>query len=137
MRKRLLRTRPVVLVADDDAATRRAYRSYLLKVGCRVITASDGEVAVTRAIEHLPDVVIMDLAMPKLDGWAATRILKRRTTTSRIPVIALAGPNARHSAHAAGCDAYLSKPCQPDMLWCQIRMVLHDVGVMWGEMTRT
>ncbi len=105
-------------------------------MGCRVLTAADGRMAVRKAVASIPDVVIMDLAMPYLDGWEATRILKRRVATRRIPIIAMSAvSSARDSARAVGCDAYLAKPCLPELVWWEIRVVLQDAGVMWGEMT--
>lgn len=133
---RVLHERPVVLVVDDDPDAQAIYKMYLRARGCRVLTASNGALGVTKAFRYRPDVIVMDLAMPKLDGWTAARRLKRRRTTARIPIIALSAvPTARGSARAAGCDAYLAKPCLPALLWCEIRVVLHDRGLMWGEMT--
>lgn len=132
-----LRGRPVVLVVDDDLDARTIYGLYLRTKGCRVLTAADGEIGIAKAIRHRPDVIVMDLAMPKLDGWDATRRLKRRRTTARIPIIALSAVQmARDSARAAGCDAYLAKPCLPELLWCEIQVVLQDVGSTWAEMAR-
>jgi CheY-like chemotaxis protein len=137
-RRRLLHLRPVVLVVDDDRDARAIYGLYLRAKGCRVVTAPDGMAAITRAVRHRPDVIIMDLAMPRLDGWAATRRLKRRRVTAGTPIIALSAVDcARDSARAAGCDAFLAKPCLPELLWCEIRVVLHDTGSMWGEMAGT
>jgi CheY-like chemotaxis protein len=133
--KRFLNPHPVVLVVDDDAGTRLIYRTYLRAMGCRVVTASDGALGVAKAIRHRPDVIVMDLVMPRLDGWAAARALKQGKGTERVPIIALSGAlRSRDSAHAAGCDAYLAKPCLPALLWCEIRVVLQAAGTMWGEM---
>ena len=130
-----MRTHPVVLVAGDDAAARMIYRMYLRTRGCRVLTARDGALAVSKAIRYRPDVIVMDLVMPRLDGWAAARQLKNRRATARIPIIAVSAVlSARDSARAAGCDAYLAKPCLPELLWCEIRVILYEAGTMWGEM---
>ena len=116
--------RPVVLVIDDDRDARAIYGTYLRSKGCRVFTALDGLSGVIKARLRLPDVVVMDLALPALDGWTATALLKRGRRTRGIPVIALSAvQTSRDSARAAGCDAYLAKPCLPELLWCEIQLV--------------
>ena len=115
-----------VLVVDDDRDARAMYRMYLRHVGCRVRTARDGHVAISKANAWTPDVIVMDLAMPRLDGWTASRWLKSSPATAHIPIIALsAASEAREDARAAGCDGFLAKPCQPDLLWWEIRALLH------------
>jgi len=126
-----------VLIVDDDVKARTIHRAYLRGMGCGVLSARDGLEGMAKASRHRPDVIVMNLAMPRVDGWTATRTLKRRTATAGIPVIALsATPTSRASARAAGCDAFIAKPCLPELLWCQIRVVLQGRGVMWGEMAR-
>ena len=115
-----------VLVVDDDRDARAMYRMYLVHVGCKVRTARDGHMAISKANTWTPDVIVMDLAMPKLDGWTATRSLKSAPATAHIPIIALsAAAEAREEAREAGCDGFLAKPCQPDMLWWEIRALLN------------
>ena len=105
------------------------YRIYLRHVGCKVHTAKDGQVAISKASRWSPDVIVMDLAMPRLDGWAASKQLKASPRTAHIPIIALsAAPVARQDARAAGCDGFLAKPCQPDLLWWEIRALLDPVS---------
>jgi CheY-like chemotaxis protein len=117
--------RPVVLVVDDDPDARDMYGLYLKAMGCRVYTAPDGLIAIQKARLRHPDVIVMDLAMPRLDGCAATARLKRETRTRDIPIIALSAVQiSRASARAAGCDAYLAKPCTPALLWWEIQAVL-------------
>ena len=66
--------------------------------------------------------------MPGLDGWTASKWLKASPATAHIPIIALsAAPMAREDARAAGCDGFLAKPCNPDLLWWQIRALLHPL----------
>ena len=74
----------------------------------------------------VPDVIVMDLDMPYVDGWAATTSLKRSTQTRHIPVIAMSGIShqARRTAQRAGCDAFVAKPCLPDLLWWRIQAIL-------------
>ncbi|MCU1385955.1 MAG: Signal transduction response regulator [Acidobacteria bacterium] len=115
-----------VLVVDDDRDARAMYRMYLMHVGCKVRTARDGHAAITKANAWAPDVIVMDLAMPRLDGWTASRWLKSSPATAHIPIIALsAALAAREHAREAGCDGFLAKPCQPDLLWWEIRALLH------------
>ena len=118
-----------VLVVDDDRDARAMYGMYLRHVGCRVRTARDGQVAISKANDSPPDVIVMDLAMPRLDGWTASRWLKASPATAHIPIIALsAASDAREKARAAGCDGFLAKPCQPDLLWWEIRALLHPAS---------
>ena len=118
-------SRPLVLIVDDDVDARAMYGEYLRAMGCVVFTASNGAVAIEKASALRPDVIVMDLAMPKVDGWTATSRLKASDRTQRIPVIALSAVElSRDSASAAGCDGFLAKPCLPELLWWQIRAVL-------------
>ena len=117
--------RPLVLFVDDDRDARTIYPDYLRSMGCRVISAANGNAAIEQALQHRPDVIVMDLAMPQMDGLAATRHLRRHETTRRVPIIALtAMPAARDSAREAGCDAFLAKPCLPELLWWEVRSLL-------------
>jgi two-component system, cell cycle response regulator DivK len=119
--------RPLVLVVDDDRDARVIYRQYLRAMGCRVVTASDGALAIEKATRWRPDVIVMDLSMPHVDGWTATKRLRQQRATRHIPIVALtAAPTARRSAHAAGCDAFLAKPCLPELLWWEVRALLND-----------
>ena len=120
------RAEPItVLVVDDDHETRTIYHAYLAQAGCRVRTASDGQDAIEKAMRWAPDVIVMDLAMPRMDGWTASKWIKTSPATKHIPIIALSDVQmARNEARAAGCDAYLAKPCLPDMLWWEIRALL-------------
>ena len=94
-------------------------------MGCTVYTAADGVAAIAQAIARKPDLIVLDLAMPNLDGWAAAERLKRGAATSHIPIIALSAvPGAGDSARVSGCDAYLAKPCLPQVLWSQISSLL-------------
>jgi two-component system, cell cycle response regulator DivK len=117
--------RPVVLVVDDDLDARLIYRHYLTVMGCQVYTASDGLIGVQLARRKKPNVIVMDLAMPRLNGWAATAELKQSPSTRDIPIIMLtAVPASRQDARDAGCNGLLAKPCLPEMLWSEIRLLL-------------
>jgi two-component system cell cycle response regulator DivK len=114
-----------VLVVDDDRDARTMYRMYLVHAGCKVRTARDGVAALEKVKRRAPDVIVMDLAMPRLDGWTASTWLKASPATAHIPIIALsAAPTACEDARACGCDGFLAKPCLPDLLWWEIRALL-------------
>ena len=116
-----------MLIVDDVEDNRRIYAMFLKFEGFAVRTAVDGHDALSKALARPPDLVVMDLAIPGIDGWEVTRTLKRDGRTRAIPVIAvtghaLAGAEAR--AKEAGCDAFLTKPCLPDTLAHEIRRIL-------------
>ena len=118
---------PLILVVDDFEDNRAMYAEYLAFSGFRVEEASNGQEAVTKAAELLPDIVVMDLSLPVMDGWEATRRLKGSERTRHIPVIALTGHAlAGHSkgAKEAGCDGFLAKPCLPETLVEKVKELL-------------
>lgn len=105
-----------VLLVEDNEDNLVVYRTILEHVGFRVIEARDGEEGVSRAREHLPDLILMDISIPKMDGWEATQRLKADTSTKEIPIIALTAhalEEDRQKALQAGCDGYLAKPVEP------------------------
>ena len=95
------RTKVSVLVVDDDGDARAMYRMFLVHAGCRVRTARDGRAAIAAANDWTPDVIIMDMAMPRLDGEAAAKSLKASPSTAHIPIIAMsAATEAQEGARA-------------------------------------
>jgi CheY-like chemotaxis protein len=113
-----------ILLVDDSEDNRAMYRDYLEWDGFRVVEATDGLEALGRATALPPAAIVMDLSLPRLDGWEAARRLKADPRTRPIPVLALtahafAGDAER--ARAAGCDGYLAKPCLPEDLARAIR----------------
>jgi two-component system cell cycle response regulator DivK len=118
---------PLVLVVDDVAHGREIFAEYLEFRGFRVATAEDGLEAMDKAYELLPDLILMDLSLPGLDGWEATRRLKQDDRTRHIPIIALTA-HALASAHdramEVGCDAVVTKPCIPKDLEAEVRRQL-------------
>ena len=122
---------PLILVVDDYQDAREMCCEYLRFCGYRVEEAIDGIEAVEKATELVPDAILMDLSLPRLDGWEATRRLKKDARTKHIVVIALTGHALTgHSdgAKDAGCDAFLTKPCLPDAMVAEIRRHLGDAG---------
>jgi CheY-like chemotaxis protein len=119
----------LILLVDDFDDAREMYRQYLEYSGYRVAEAASGKEAIDKATDLLPDVILMDLSMPDVDGWEATRILKADKRTSRIPVMALTGHAlAGHSdvARRAGCDAFVTKPCLPADLVKELEKMLES-----------
>jgi CheY-like chemotaxis protein len=124
-------SQPLVLVVDDFQDNREMYAEYLAYCGFRVIEAKNGKEAIDQAFSQKPNVIIMDLSLPVMDGWEATRRLKADRRTKSIPVIALTGHALQgHSQGAldAGCDAFVAKPCLPDQLVLEIRRMLAAPG---------
>jgi two-component system, cell cycle response regulator DivK len=133
-RKTHTRQAPLVMVADDAEDAREVYGQYLALRGYRVVTAADGADAVQRARTCRPDIILMDLRMPRVDGWEAIRQLKSDPRTSSIPVVAISAHGhgaARSEARSAGADACLTKPCLPPQLLMMVRALLswRDAGV--------
>jgi CheY-like chemotaxis protein len=122
-----IETSPLVLVVDDYQDAREMYAEYLSFSGFRVAEASNGLEAVEKALQLQPDVILMDLSLPGMDGWAATRRLKTDERTRTIPVVALTGhalAGYSEGARQAGCDAFVTKPCLPDELVVEVRRIL-------------
>jgi CheY-like chemotaxis protein len=120
---------PTVLIVDDFEDNRAMYAEYLNHAGYRVIEAANGLEAVEKAHEARPDIVVMDLSLPVMDGWEATRRLKQDPDTQSIPIVALTGHAlAGHSrgAKEAGCDDFLAKPCLPKTLLDKIQSMLSN-----------
>lgn len=105
--------KPTVLVVDDNADTRVVVRWMLERWGCRVLEAGDGRQAYEMTVESRPDLILMDLSMPVVDGYDAIRSIRGREEFSRLPIIAVTAFDravSRDGAAEAGCDYYLSKP---------------------------
>ncbi|HEX8692551.1 MAG TPA: response regulator [Longimicrobium sp.] len=104
------------MLVEDDPDHRTIYRTMLQASGYEVVEALEGGEAVRMATDHPPDLILMDLGVPGIDGLEATRRLKREPRTSKVPVVALTAlvlPQTRDEARAAGCAAYLAKPVEP------------------------
>jgi CheY-like chemotaxis protein len=134
------RTQPLVLVVEDYQDAREMYAAYLQFSGFDVAEATNGEEAIEKAIDLVPDIVLMDLALPRMDGWEATRRLKGDERTRHIPIVALTGHAlAGHAegARQAGCDAFVTKPCLPDALVAEIRRLLDQQSGAGDRLART
>jgi CheY-like chemotaxis protein len=120
-------SKPLVLVVDDYQDAREMCCEYLAFTGFRTAEARNGSEALEQAKKLLPDCIIMDLSLPVLDGWEATRRLKADPKTKAIPVVALTGhalTGHSEGAREAGCDAFLTKPCLPDAMVDEVRRML-------------
>jgi two-component system, OmpR family, response regulator len=116
---------PTILVIDDDADARRMYSEFLRYKGWLVFTAADGRAGIDKTTSLTPDVVLLDLAMPRVDGWTVLRHLRESSWTENVPVVVLSAvDHARDEAFLSGCDAYLSKPCTPEVVWLQLNAML-------------
>ena len=116
-----------VLVVDDYPDAREMYAEYLKYSGFDVIEAGNGREALDRALDSAPDIILMDLSLPVMDGWEATRRLKADKLTAGIPIVALTGhalAGILEGAKNAGCDAFVTKPCLPEDLVKEIQRVL-------------
>ena len=123
-------TGPLILVVDDYQDAREMYAEYLQFSGFRVAEARNGNEAVAQARSLTPDLILMDLSLPGMDGWEATRVLKADEATKHIPIVALTGhalAGASEGARKAGCDSFVTKPCLPDDLVVEVRRMLNAV----------
>lgn len=105
-----------VLLVEDNEDNRIVYSTILQHFGYRVMEALNGEEGIAKARAEQPDLILMDISIPVIDGWEATQVLKRDPATRRIPIIALTAhalASDREKAMEVGCDSYLAKPCEP------------------------
>jgi CheY-like chemotaxis protein len=122
--------RPCVLLVEDYPDAREMYRAYLQSSGFDVVEAATGTEALEQAFVAAPDIILMDLSLPEMDGWEAARRLKSDRRTAGIPIVALTGhalAGVAERARKAGCDAFVTKPCLPQDLVKEIRKALECV----------
>jgi CheY-like chemotaxis protein len=116
-----------ILLVEDNDDNRAIYRTILTYGGFRVIEAVDGEEGIERARRDQPALILMDISIPKIDGWTATRALKLDASTTHIPIVALtahASPGDRARAMEVGCASYLAKPVEPRRVLEEVRRLL-------------
>jgi two-component system cell cycle response regulator DivK len=116
-----------ILVVEDTEDNRQIMRDLLTSVGYELIEAIDGATGVEAAIRENPDLILMDIQLPVLDGYEATRRIRANESTSRIPIIAVTSyalSGDAEKAKAAGCDDYLAKPFSPRELLAMVRAKL-------------
>ncbi len=113
-----------ILVIEDQEDNRRILRDLLSSAGFEIVEAVDGEKGVAAAAAHVPDLIVMDIQLPIIDGLEATRRIKAQAALRHIPIIAvtsyaLSGDEAK--ARAAGCDGYVTKPFSPRQLLAKVK----------------
>jgi two-component system cell cycle response regulator DivK len=116
-----------ILVVEDQEDNRQILRDLLGSVGFDMVEANDGQEALVQVAKQRPDLILMDIQLPVMDGYEATRRLKSDPATKSIPIIvvtsyALSGDEGK--AKAAGCDAYVTKPYSPRQLLAKVREFL-------------
>lgn len=116
----------IVLVVDDDRPTREAYAEFLRDCGFQVLEAAHGGEAILHVHRHRPDVVLMDISMPVLDGVETAESLRARGADLRILGITGCDPDPRTERMSALCDGLLTKPCAPEVVASRIRSLLLD-----------
>ncbi len=119
------RDRPMKrILIVEDVALNRDLLTQLLEDEYEILIAVDGADGVDMAIAHRPDLILMDLSLPLVDGWEATRRLKANATTAAIPVMAItanAMSGDEDRARAAGCDDFMTKPVDEDLLFAKLQ----------------
>jgi CheY-like chemotaxis protein len=116
-----------VLLVEDNPHNRKIFSGMLTHSGFTVIEAEDGHQALAAVAKKLPDVILMDLSIPGVDGWEVTRRLKSDARTKSVPIIALTAHAMRgdeERARTAGCDHYLAKPISPKRVVEEVRKIL-------------
>jgi DNA-binding response OmpR family regulator len=129
---------PSILVADADADTRALYRDSFTRAGCDVVEASDGRDALIKAFMHPPTLVITEIRLPFIDGYALCETLRRGRTTADIPILVVtseANPADAKRARQAGADAVLVKPTTPEDMLREARRLLARAQDMRGRAT--
>jgi CheY-like chemotaxis protein len=122
---------PKILIVEDNEMNRDMLSRRLARRGYDVAVAVDGQEGLDMASSESPDLILMDMSLPVLDGWEVTRRLKADPTMAKVPVIALtahAMAGDREQAMAAGCDDYDTKPIELDRLLGKIQTLLEQAG---------
>jgi two-component system, cell cycle response regulator DivK len=116
-----------ILVVEDQPDSRRIIRDMLASTDCKIIEAENGEEALAAIAKQRPDLILMDIQLPIMDGYTATRRIKADPTLRSIPIIAVTSyalADEEKKARAAGCDDYVTKPFSPRLLLGKIRQYL-------------
>jgi CheY-like chemotaxis protein len=122
-------TAQTLLLVEDNEDNRIIYCTVLRHLGYKVLEAQDGVQAVELARSALPDLILMDISIPRMDGWEATRVLRNDSRTSAIPIIALTAhalADDRERASQVGFTSYLAKPIEPRLVVAEIRRWIGD-----------
>ncbi|MGI8548665.1 MAG: response regulator [Gemmatimonadaceae bacterium] len=117
----------LVLLVEDNEDNRIVYSTILKHFGYEVSEALNGEEGISKARSQQPDLILMDISIPVIDGWEATQVLKHDPGTKHIPIIALTAhalASDREKAMEVGCDGYLAKPCEPRAVVAEVKRFL-------------
>lgn len=120
-----------VLLVEDNEDNRVVYATMLKHYGYRVVETANGEDVVDIAKDQKPDLVLMDISLPGIDGWTATQRLREEEETADIPVVAVTAhalPEDRAKAEAVNCDGYLTKPCEPRRLLEEVQRIIGEAS---------
>lgn len=120
-------TGKTVLLVEDNEDNRIVYSTILRHFGYAVTEALNGEEGIAKAHSEKPDLILMDISIPIIDGWEATQVLKHDPATRHIPIIALTAhalASDREKAMEVGCDGYLAKPCEPRAVVAEVQRFL-------------
>ena len=118
---------PRILLVEDNEMNRDMLSRRLIRNGYEVSVATDGQQGAEKALSEQPDLILMDLSLPVIDGWEATQVLKHDPETRQIPIIALTAhalASDREKAMEVGCDGYLAKPCEPRAVVAEVQRFL-------------
>jgi two-component system, cell cycle response regulator DivK len=124
MRRSTLRDIKRILLVEDSPETRDIYASLLAHEGYQVLLAESGEEGVAMALQHRPDLILLNVGIPEVDGWTCTRLLKADPATRAIPLIVITAyttPDDQRRAEEVGSNGYLDKPCPPTRLVEEVR----------------
>lgn len=116
-----------ILVIEDTEDNRQILRDLLTTAGYEVLEATDGEMGLAMAAQHKPDLVLMDIQLPQIDGYEATRRIKADPALKHIPVVAVTSyalSGDEEKTRAAGCDGYIAKPFSPRQLLGKVRELI-------------
>ena len=125
-----------VLLVEDNEDNRIVYSTILRHFGYRVMEALNGEEGIATARSEKPDLILMDISIPIIDGWEATQVLKHDPETRQIPIIALTAhalASDRERAMQVGCDGYLAKPCEPRAVVAEVQRFLGQPSGLDGS----
>jgi CheY-like chemotaxis protein len=127
VRTRMTANGKTVLLVEDNEDNRIVYSTILRHFGYSVTEALNGEEGIAKARSEKPDLILMDISIPVIDGWEATQVLKHDPQTREIPIIALTAhalASDREKAMEVGCDGYLAKPCEPRAVVAEVQRFL-------------
>ncbi len=120
-----------LLLVEDNEDNRIIYSTVLRHLGYEVVEALDGKQAISLARSVLPDLILMDISIPEMDGWEATRILRADPATQAIPIVALTAhalADDRERATAMGFTSYLAKPVEPRAVAAEVKRLIGGSG---------